>query len=792
LIGIKSIIGKVWHGTATKSINNAAMAKFLGLRGAEADRATRPFEQVGAVNRCIRMRTAAISGMPLMVSTPDDELVESGEIIDLLNQPWPGATDDDLVSWIDALVMLTGACYLVVEQALGQTPTELRPAGRDTCRPQYDADGELTGYKYTKPGDRSGRARHLSPDEVIPFTLADYQSQKLHDGLSQLKPTMRSIQQVYGADTANLESLYNGVEPGLVFDFGPNTTPSDEQIDLVYKQLDENHRSPMNRNRPIVIGGGATVQDFVKKFTEMEFTKLKSMSIVDVCVSLGVPPLVAGYAAEAGLGHGKELEEAHSAFMFITVLPAASWIARKLTVHLLPRFQHRARTFHNFARPDVRSMRCPTYKAARSHARRQRVASRTRQGARESLQYFAWFDSSAVDAVRDASLRRLKEATILTEKLGATQAEVIEAYDAPISAEHPWQKTWWKPMGLIDVQEDNSADLPGDGSDPDAPPDGGAKAGNGKSRTAENPSTGIRTLSDAQRAHLHELWWNSIQPLVGRMRKKVTGHFRNLRAEVNANLNRVEAAHDAKAIITRDLVAEVLFDLAKSRNKLLVRARPIVRASYLLGGAQSMEDAAVAEGRKPQEADPFNLADPLVESKLRARVNRVGGVTDTVYNRLKNRLAEAVAENQPVSKLREIVKDEFDFAGNRAATIARTEVGAAVEEARHEGRKQAGVPLKSWLWSRRETGRENHMQAERQTHEAPIAVAALFVLPQTGNTCQHPRATNDPQDDINCGCTTLSRYPDDAKDARLLAHRMERGFLHYETLAPAPAPGSAA
>lgn len=80
-----------WAGHA-KSVNNAAMARFLSLRGAEADRATRPFEQVGAVNRCIRMRTAAISGMPLMVSTPDDELVESGEIIDLLNQPWPGAT----------------------------------------------------------------------------------------------------------------------------------------------------------------------------------------------------------------------------------------------------------------------------------------------------------------------------------------------------------------------------------------------------------------------------------------------------------------------------------------------------------------------------------------------------------------------------------------------------------------------------------------------------------------------------------------------------------------------------
>lgn len=778
MIGLKGILGKVWHGT-TKSVSNAALARFLNDSGAAAERASKPFEQVGAVNRCIRMRTSAISGMPLMVSTPDDELVESGEIIDLLNCPWPGATDDDLVSWIDALVMLTGACNLVVEQSLGQTPTELRPVGMNNCKPQYDADGELTGYKYYKPGDRTGRPRHLTPDEVIPFTLADYQSQKLHDGLSQLKPTMRSIQQVFGADTANLESLYNGVEPGLVFDFGPNTTPTDEQINQVYKQLDENHRSPMNRNRPIVIGGGATVQDFVKKFTEMEFTKLKAMSIVDVCVSLGVPPLVAGYAGEAGMGHGKELEEAHSAFMFITVLPAASWIARKLTVHLLPRFQNRARTFHSYIKPDVRSVRCPTYKAARRHARKQRVV--VRGASRESLQFFAWFDSSAVDAVRDASLRRLKEATILTEKLGATQAEVIEAYDAPISAEHPWQKTWWKPMGLVDVQEDNSIDLPGDGTVPLEDDEKKTPAPAAIPR-APDPEPRTLALSDAQLAHLHELWWNAIQPLVRQMRMKVSGHFRDLRAEVVRNLNRIEAANDAKAVVTRDLVAELLFDLVKGRSKLRVKAKPIVRMSYQLGGAQSMEDAAVAQGKAPEAADPFNLKDPHVQAKLLGRENRITGVTDTVYNRLKKRLADAVGENQPVSKLRDIVKEEFDLAGNRAATIARTEVGAAVEEARHEGRKQAGVPLKSWLWSRRETGRENHMRAERQTHDEPIAVSALFVLPETNNTCQHPRATNDPKDDINCGCTTLSRYPDDQKDARLLAHRTERGFLDYATL----------
>jgi len=766
VIGLKQVIGKLWNGT--RSISTGAMARFLSS-GADGERVTKPMEQVGAVNRCIRMRASAISSMPLMVSTTDDQIVESGEIMDLLSCPWPGATSDDLVGWIDALMMLTGACNVVIEQSAGKIPNRLRPVGQDRCKPQYDQGGELVGYRYFKPGDKSGRPRMLEPDEVIPFTLADYQSQKLHDGLSQLKPTMRSIQQVFAADTANLESLYNGVEPGLVFDFGPNTTPTDEQVNQVYRQLDENHRSPSKRNNPLVIGGGASVNDFVKKFTEMEFTKLKSMSVVDVCVSLGVPPLVAGYSGEAGMGHGKELEEAHTAFQFITVLPAAAWIARKLTIHLLPRFQNRSRLFNELSTPRPHEVRSVIYRTARRHARQRRAF--VRGAGREPLRFFAWFDSSAVDAVRDAALRRLKEATILTEKLGATQAEVIEAYDAPVSAEHPWQQTWWKPMGLVDVREDTREDEPPPGNpDPPAPDPVDEDQ---DEKTAAKKKDAAKGLSEKQLAALHDAWWLSIMPLIRDMRKKVEGHFRDLRAEVNRNINRAESK---KTIVRKDLVAELLFDLVKNKNRLRAKARPLVRASALLGGSQSMEDAAIAEGKTAAEADPYNIADPRVKAKILARENRITGVDDTVHRRLKKKLATAVADGKSLTEIREVVRVEFNFASERASTIARTEIGAAVEESRHEGRRQAGIPLKSWLWSRRETGREWHMRAEDQTHAHPIAREALFTLPKTGNTCQHPRVTNVAEDDINCGCTTLSRFPDDRRDAELLAYRLQFGF----------------
>src|SRR5690606_417471 len=114
-------------------------------------------------------------------------------------------------------------------------------------------------------------------------------------------------------------------------------------------------------------------------------------------------------------------------------------------------------------------------------------------------------------------------------------------------------------------------------------------------------------------------------------------------------------------------------------------------------------------------------------------------------------------------------------------TIARTEVGRAVEESRQHGRRQAGTPLKSWLWSRKETGRPWHMATEENTLREPVANDELFTVAQTGNTCEHPRATNDPQDDVNCGCTTLARYPGDSVKG-VVERYTSRGFLGVDGL----------
>ncbi|MEM9881410.1 MAG: phage minor head protein [Planctomycetota bacterium] len=194
-----------------------------------------------------------------------------------------------------------------------------------------------------------------------------------------------------------------------------------------------------------------------------------------------------------------------------------------------------------------------------------------------------------------------------------------------------------------------------------------------------------------------------------------------------------------------------------------------------------MEEAAQAEGREEGEADPFNLSDPGVASKLRRRNIKLLDVNRTVRRKLAKSLAEGFAAGESRQQIVERIKHQFNLAHRRAESIARTEIGAAVEEARHEGRLQAGVPLKSWLWSRKETGRPEHAATERATMAEPIPVEERFTIAGTDAACLHPRGTGRPEQDINCGCSTISRYPEDSLKA-VLRRYAERGFLTYERM----------
>ena len=178
------------------------------------------------------------------------------------------------------------------------------------------------------------------------------------------------------------------------------------------------------------------------------------------------------------------------------------------------------------------------------------------------------------------------------------------------------------------------------------------------------------------------------------------------------------------------------------------------------------------------------MASPGVAQRMRQRTIRIKEANRTLRRGLAESMAEGIAAGEGRGKIEDRLRQQFNLGQSRTKTIAQTEIAGAVEDARHEGRAQARVPGKSWLGSRSETSRPWHMEMERQSFAKPIANDAEFVLPQTAARTLYPRGAGlDAKDAANCKCSTIARYPGDTiRDARVVAHYLERGFLTDEAV----------
>lgn len=741
------------------------------------------YGQVATVYACVRAKGDALGRLALMVSDAADTIVETGPLAELTECPNPTMTRRNFWRHTSSHLDLFGRFHWRFITDGLRRPVQVWPLHPLRMEPKVDrGTGELLGWLYRTPGSQTGRREFIPADEVHTVVDPDLDApggDDEHAGLSPRRVAMRAISQIWKADLANEASLDNGVEPGGALETNNNLS-DDQRRDLI-EQVNERHAGVKNRRRLLLLEGGLNYKPFTVSFADAEFTELKKMSREDVAAAFNVPPAVIGYYADSNYAHA---DAAQQMFWINTIIPRGEWLAEEWTLGVLSRFtDDRSARMLDAVRRAVpgKLKRLKAYTSARATAagRRQR--------------FFAWFDASGVPAVQKAQLAlaaQVKEWTAL----GVPLNQSIDAFDLPYERV-PWGDTWYKPFGLMDVKEDT---MPG-ANDPDftTPPESPGEGNSGEAtrddakarrRAAASPaaSTAVRD-GEAQKVSLWRRWRASWAALERAMHGKTKRHVNELRAETLKRLKeRVPPGKAFTGAFTgghrRNLIGAILFDLIEANDRLMVKVGPLVRDSFRLGGEQTMQEAAAATGLKPEEATPFRLDDPLTAAKLRQRNLKVTGMNRTLQKQLAKQLAEGVEAGEGVEELGERVKHTFNVAGNRARVIARQEVSAAVEEARHEARRQAGVPLKSWLWSRKHEGRAMHAATEEETARQPIPADQDFTIAGTSITCPHPRAANLPADQsINCACTSLSRYPDDSLKS-MLARYAGHGFLSYEGL----------
>ncbi|MEM8781902.1 MAG: phage portal protein [Planctomycetota bacterium] len=774
------------------------------------DRPRHPYDEVAAVYGCVQMRANAMAMMPLRVSTLNEEVVEDGPIVRLLSQPNEHQTRRDFIKCLSATLDLSGKVHLVF---LDGTAGGVIVAHPKQMRPVRNPAGELMGWKFRPAGTRLAQAVPLATDQVHTIREPDFDAPTDPDAcVSPLAAVRLAVSQYYKADLANESSLDHNVEPGGVFTM--DGQPTEPQLEDVKNQLRAREGS-RNRRRALVLYGGMKWESIAAAFSEMEFAELKRMSRQDICAGFGLHQLLV-FPSDEGLSSGA-MDDAEEVAWTTTHLARAEWIAEQLTLAVISRFQGDVR----------RSVVGATKRAMTRTQRHAAVRGDARQRAQAfDLPYYAWFDATRVPAV----IRRIAKQTESMERLTRIGVPLNHAADlmgVPVE-DQPWGNTWWRPAGLVDVRDD--APLPeGDGSPPnqdasDALEELETLEATESSADATRERAAGRAFTEGQLAEVWRSWRDSFRGLErafdGPYRRDLLRRRGEALAQLRETLPAVtDPTDDVRAVPyhwldvsgdgvvpreavyrlgvqQRDLIAQVLFDVQATTDGLSAVIGPVLREAVTLGGAQSVDEAAAAQGLEPDTIDPFNVADPGVDDALRRRRVRIADLTLDQADRLRATLAEGLAAGEGAAALEDRVRHQFNVELGRSKTVAYQEVGTAVEEARQLGREQAGVPAKSWLWSRKETGRPRHAATERATLSTPIPVDEDFVIAGTSTRCPHPRGSGVAEEDIRCACTTLSRYPGDrVAELRLCAYLTTRGVLSVEILrlraaSPLPSPDS--
>jgi len=745
------------------------------------------YSKVGVVYGCVRVRAEAISSLPLMVSAADDQVLESGPVVELIECPMPGMTRRAFWDATSSLLDLFGSVHWRLSFDTGGFVVGVEPIAPPLMRPKRSRGGQITAWHYTVPGRTDGRHETLSPDEVWTIVDPDFDDARSPmKGMSPRVAVSLAIRQYVEADVANAHSLLHGVGGGMVAT--AQGTLSEQQRQNLGAELRERYSGGAHRHQWIITEGGLEVKPMSPTFKDMEFTELKKMSRADICAAYRVPGPLLSYFEDSNYAHATAAERL---FYVGTILPRAMRLAEEWDMAVLSR---------SGADRSLRAVEARRRSIERREAACQVYRSARRAAARTGRRFYSWFDSSGVPAVQAAKLELTEQASKWWT-MGTPLNHLYQAFDVPLPdvphGNDGYRAISLEPYGTdtLDTIDDPDGGSPEPALLPESEPEGG-DGGRSGSRASLADAEAVRA-TEATRAKLWALWRKSWAGLENAARARVHKHFFELRAEVLGNLERLSAeialapgsdagkAAELRGRVKfypdkkRDVIGELLFDLGPAGDKLLATLRPLIRGAHQLGGEQSMKEAADAQGS--DEPEPFNLRDPRLDALIRGRENKLRDVDSTLHKRLAAKIAGAIDAGKTVNEIADTIRGEFNFAGKRAQVIARTEIGAAVEESRHVGREQAGVPLKSWLHSRKETGRPSHIATERDTTANPIANTEDFLISGTGVSAPHPRATGRPEHDINCSCSTLARHPGDSIKA-VMSRYSARGFLTWEAL----------
>jgi len=185
----------------------------------------------------------------------------------------------------------------------------------------------------------------------------------------------------------------------------------------------------------------------------------------------------------------------------------------------------------------------------------------------------------------------------------------------------------------------------------------------------------------------------------------------------------------------------LLYDVDEATKQLRLRLDPAVKDVYRRAGESAIATAS--------SALTFKLDNPQARAFLRDRSVQMKTVAESAQDRLRDSLAEGLANGETVEELRQRTL-EWAVEGKEqyAETVARTETGSSMNQASLDGYEQGGASGKEWLSGGGPNARDWHSAMDGVV----VGIDENFDL-ETGSFNGPGDPAMEVGDVANCGCT---------------------------------------
>lgn len=617
-----------------------------------------------------------------------DQDVFDHEVLTILENPNPIQTYQTFVKSTFGYFLISGNAYM---QAVGpgkkSPPKELYSLCPKfmTVKPGFFAIPSGFTYRETQEKEFNFMVDVITGDSPIRHLKTFHPLNKWY-GLSFIEAASFSVDQHNQAAKWNLALLQNSARPSgalvmAVDDKNPTGSLTEEQKRFMRQEIEEKYVGAANSGRPLLLEGGLDWKEMGFNPKDMDWLEGQNTSARDIAKAFGVPPQLLGIPGDNTYSN---YSEARLALYEDTVMPILRFWVDHLNNWLVRAFDQSGKLY---LEPDFKSCSAFAPLFEKKWAQAKEASDCLTVNERRELMGFGKYDATLTDPADKIYVT----SSLIPLEMAASAADLQS--DPNADPNDPNAADDFEDPAEPDPAEDPSKDP---ATDKQPAPETGKAIGiiNGK-------AINLRTRNAKEKYR---------QDIIRRRKRLELAFASALRAFWKQESSLMQhAVRDIKTQNMVEFAVDSVLDKTKSQFKELFKRH--VRHIWDFFAKEILALAKSYQEFETKDAETYfeSFLQEYIEEYSGNKITRLQGTTKKrVIKRLRRILSESLEEGATPDSMITEVKDIYsEFSVGRAATIVRTEVGIAQNEAQREAAKALKIPglKKTWVSDQRDTAR---------------------------------------------------------------------------------------